>query len=245
MIVPYKLSTGVPEGTPGHIGRCETNPTYDPVWGRFNVENENSKFSDPDNIKYPLYTQVAGQPFKVSIASYDIDPNKPEDDPHKYTVPKVTNASIELEVIDASVFDNNVSTGYDATCEEPSSLSRGLIIKFNNQDRIQINMNEYPGFYNLPVLRNATFRMWELYYHDSNGTLSTINYSCTSQSDSACFEQVYNTYYKNGDDNDTKYCETKCLDSVGTDCYDCLRNYFAKPVCSRDNFSIRQELFPH
>jgi|GEM_PF-4796847 hypothetical protein len=242
MIVPYKLSTDIPEGSAGHIGRCETSPVYDPIWGKFNVESEGSNFSDPDEIKYPIQTQIARKPFHVSVASYDADPNN-SDNAHNYTVPKTTTASIELEIIDASVFENNSSTGYDATCEEPSSISRGLIVKFNNQDRVDVDMNKYPGFYDLPVLRDAAFRIWELYYHDSNGTLTAIDYPCTRQSDASCFEQVYDTYYKNGDDNDTKYCANHCSGSQDTECYDCLRSYFGKPVCSRDNFSIRPSAF--
>ncbi|NPA50748.1 MAG: hypothetical protein GXO02_03860, partial [Epsilonproteobacteria bacterium] len=63
--VPFLYSTKFPEGSPYHLPRCNTNPIYDPMWGEFNIERDDSdKYSSSNKgMRYSLYTQVAGKGF--------------------------------------------------------------------------------------------------------------------------------------------------------------------------------------
>ncbi len=237
--VGYHLSTEVPLDRPGHIGRCPTNPVYDPIWGQFNIENNNSTLSDPDEERYPLYTQIAGRPYGVRVVSYEQNTTS-----GAYDIPYAVTATVEMELIDVSPFDNNASAGYDSTCQEPVAASKGAFVHFNNEESITVAPTSFPDYDDHLVLRNAAFRIWML-TRSVPGTTSRalVYHNCDSADDSSCFDALYANVYKNGDDNQTKYCESDCTNSSDSTCYDCLRTYFARPVCSRDNFSIRPEGF--
>jgi hypothetical protein len=244
--VPYTLSTGAPKNSPNYIEPCGRNPIYDPIWANFNIERTDSdNYTDPKE-KYPLYTQIAGKPFSVSIVSYTKDSNG------KYTIPLDTNASVELEIIDASIFDNNSSSGYDSTCSEPTAQAQGAFINFskNGQNRNRIDVNipaDIPNFNNDIALQSAAFRLWIISVKDTNGTKRIIPHSCKLDgSTPGCFKRLYQNDISAYDSNTSLgiHCQTAC-NSTSTDqiCYSCLRDYFATPICSRDNFSIRPESF--
>jgi len=238
--VGYHLSTAIPESLPGHIDRCPTNPVYDPIWGSFNVENNASSLSDPESERYPLYTQIAGRNYSVRVVSYTKDANG------SYTVVSPIHATVEMELIDVSPFDNNASAGYDSTCQEPVAASKGAFVKFDNEESVTVtptDQSTFPDYDKQLVLRNAAFRIWVLTRDDGNGNRELVDHPCSSAADSSCFDQLYANVYASAEDNTTQYCLTDCTGSSGTTCYDCLRTYFARPVCSRDNFSIRPEGF--
>jgi len=235
--VGYHLSTAVDAEDPGYISRCPTNPIYDPIWGQFNIENAIADPTDEAKERYPLYTQVAGRPYDVRVVSYtdavtgSFDTKQPID------------ATVELELIDVSPFDNNASAGYDSSCQEPIAASKGDFVTFNNQDTITVTPTDFTQYDNALTLHNAAFRIWILTKDDGNGGNELVYHTCSSADDSSCFDTLYANVYKNGDDNQTNYCESDCTASSGTTCYDCLRTYFSVPVCSRDNFTIRPEGF--
>ncbi len=233
--VEYKLSTKVPKGSLFHISKCPSNPVYSPVYGTFNIERGDAKDSDAPADRYSLNTQVVGVPYKISVVSY----KKGSDG--QYDVPNSIKTAVELELIDASTFDNNSSAGFDSICNDPDTYSGGLLVNFNNESRKYITVpNDFPeinGTKTYPenlALRNAAFRVWVLTTRE-NDEDKIVPYNCSSQQDAMCFEQVYKNYYKDTD----LYCRDKCSNSTGSTCYDCLRKHYAKPVCSRDNFAIR------
>jgi len=249
--VPYTLSTAAPSDSPSHIPRCDTNPVYNPIWGNFNIERTDSGSYDPSTsqgarLRYPLYTQIAGQPFSVSIVSYTKDANG------EYTAPLDSNTSVEVELIDASTFDNNASAGYDSTCEEPGALGNGAFKSFTESgsasSRINVNIpTDMPNFNNDIALQSVAFRLWVLSVRETNGTKRIINHSCKLDGTTAgCFKSLYTNTIKPYDGNASigRVCQSQCEGAV-TDqqCYTCLRENFATPICSRDNFAIRPESF--
>ena len=236
--IPYTLSTEEPEGSIFNIKRCSVNPTYDPVYGMFNIERGDSDFGQTEADRYSLYTQVVGVPYKVSIAAYK------KDSDGKYKTPVETKATVELELIDASSFENNSSTNYDSICRDPDSYNLGKFVTFHNNSREYVNIPwDFPkinGKTTYPenlALRNAAFRVWVL-TKKIDGENVVVNHNCKSQFDSKCFDTLYKQNY----DNSGK-CSNECSNSSGTSCYECLRKFFALPICSRDNFAIRPESY--
>ena len=232
--VPYTMSTQFDSKSVFYIRRCDTNPVYNPVYGTFNVERGDSTISQSPAERYSLYTQVVGVPYSISVVSYGKDENG------QFTKELANDATIELELIDGGTFENNSSAGYDSVCEDPDTYNKGTFIKFNHTSRVVIDniFQKYPTYPKKLALKNAIFRTWVL-TKDINGTKTIVNHNCSSQSDSGCFETLYNNIYKESQDKESKYCKNDCSSSSGTECYDCLRKHFAMPICSRDNFAIR------
>ena len=239
--IPFVLSTDGNSSSPTHIGRCDVNQTYDPVYLWFNIERADVTDSTPNTPqdRYPLYTHVAGRDFGVSIASYS-GPN--------FQTPHAYNSTVELEMISADSFDNDRDNGYDSVCQDPGAnaiFGEGKLWDFGttNQDRITV-----PSFKNnmsqidqTVTSRNAAYRVWVLTNINTNGTRQIVDYH---ETDKTRFKHVYDTHYKNKDDNTTHYCTASCASDDGTTkCYECIKKYFATPVCSRDNFAIRPEGF--
>ncbi len=237
--VEYKLSTKVPEGSIFNIRKCPSNPVYSPIYGAFNVERADAPTSGSAADRYSLNTQVTGVPYKVAVASY----KKGSDG--VYDVPNDVKTTAELELIDASTFENNSSAGFDSVCNDPDTYGGGKLIEFNNESRKYVKIPEdFPkvnGISTYPVnlaLKNATFRLWLLTKKQDNKDV-VIPYNCAKKTDYICFRKVYNDYYKNTD----IYCSAKCKKGTGSQCYNCLRKHYGKPICARDNFAIRPESY--
>ena len=236
--IPYTLSTAEPDGSIFKLEHCSSNPVYDPVYGMFNIERGDSNINQTPQERYSLYTQVVGVPYSVSVAAYKKDKN------NQYTKPIKNSAIVELELIDASTFENNSSTQFDSICRDPDSYNIGKFVKFKNSAREIVKIpDDFPkinGKTTYPenlALRNAAFRVWVL-TKKVDGQNQIIYHNCKSQSDSKCFERLYKKEYK-----ETNKCENECSSSSGTQCYDCLRANFATPICSRDNFAIRPQSY--
>ena len=219
--------------------RCEQSPVYNPVWGQFNVERNFATVppvSEP-TARYSLYTQIAGKDFDYSVAHYDTsDPVTPL---------SISNATVDVELIDASAFDDN-SSFLKCSNTDPSIIIGGLhtgstFVNFAGTDRVNIT-NSF-DLVDTPALKSAVFRMWTLL--DENGTLILHN---NNKEDGDQFKIIYDENYKDTIDlANPKLCGVACGDSNGIagreDCYRCLRTYFATPNCSRDNFAIRPESY--
>ena len=235
--VEYQLSTKAPEGSIFNIPKCESNPVYNPVYGMFNIERGDSTFSQSEEDRYSLYTQVVGVPYEVSVAAYE------QDDNGKYTKEANFDGTVELELIDASTFDNNSSSGFDSICNDPDTYNEGAFIKFHNKSRVKVKIpQDFPkinGKTTYPenlALKNAAFRVWILTKKDNqNRNRQVVRHNCQSQSDSACFKTLYQKEFSY-----TNACDDECgSGSGGKTCYECMRRKFAVPICSRDNFAIR------
>jgi hypothetical protein len=235
--VHYQFTTAAPAGSSSYIERCPINPVYNPLYGSFNIERGDSKFNQSEAKRYSLKTQIVGVPYQISIASYKKDENG------NYNKENKTNASLELDLIDGGTFENNSSAGYDSICQDPDSFARGVFVKLKNSSRVKLTIpQDYPDYPKNLALKNAIFRVWLLTTKVDNKNMM-VNYSCSSQNDSKCFDRLYKDIYQNRDDKEKKRCLARCTNSSGSSCYDCLREYYSKPICSRDNFAIRPDSY--
>jgi len=218
------------------IERCDQSPVYNPVFLDFNVERIGVPNNGTASQKYPLHTQIAGRDFDYSVASYG------QDGAGQFVVPLVVDdKTVDVELISASAFDDNTSF---LKCANPSpdiiigGFGNSPFIHFNNQIRVDVAI---PDDLIVPrALENAIFRMWIL--ADVNDSIISHNYNRT---DGAGFRSIYLDNFATFDTNGN--CATACDTANGVNgnpsCYNCLRSFFAKPICSRDNFAIRPESF--
>jgi len=250
--VGYHLSTAIPEGRVGHIPRCPRNPVYDPIYGYFNIEkNGTDPRHDSELKRFSLPTQISGRRFAVQLVSYSRESN--------YSTPIESNATVEVEIIDISAFDNNSTVGYDVSCEEPSSLGRGKFLHFDHEFKTTMTIGKEPGDYDFSgqpdlVLRNAAFRIWSLMIDlnssDPSQGKRPLDHNCmlppTANQSPTCFRDLYDRYYSTPGSLTQRNCENNCTSNAPDaeeQCYVCLRTFAGRPVCSRDNFSIRPALF--
>ncbi len=216
---PFALSTAN-----GSLPRCEGSLAYAPQWLQFNVERK-------DASDYRLYTQVVGRAFDMQVVSYSAASN--------YTaLAPIDGIVTELELINVGRFESNATSSYDRVCEDSSNAipwrdNAKIFFPFNNTAKVDINI---PNELNKVALRNAAMRVWTL--TDGNQTL--VKHSCTNFT-SDCFKDLYTTDYSTLTPN---MCSADCEsgDSDET-CYSCLKKYYGKPYCSRDNFSVRPDGF--
>lgn len=216
------------------LPRCEQFPVYSPEWSIFNIERTDSGSYNPvtqPDQRFTLYTQVAGRDFDFSVVAYDGSDATPPYSQEK----SIADVTVDIELIDASPYDDNGSF-FKCNNTNPNIIQKlangetSLFATFPSSEASRVNLTENDDLITDTALKSAAFRMWILV--DQNNTL--IRHTC-AKNDDACFESVYASYLQAGDSEGL--C-TNCSSYPGG-CYACLRNYFAKAICSRDNFSIR------
>ncbi|NPA60072.1 MAG: hypothetical protein GXO30_06375, partial [Epsilonproteobacteria bacterium] len=246
--VPYTLSTSAPENSIFYLKRCPTNTTYNPVYGMINVERGDSDFDQPEHQRYSLYTQVVGVPYEISVAGYQKDSNG------KYNRPKSLIGSFEVELIDASTFENNSTSGYDSICQDPE-YHGGAFADFLYSNRKTLRVpQDFPNYPINSAYKSAVFRTWvlrapgngnedkvALYPPQPLKMLGDVYFKLlydinkfkelepTGKCDSACSYSV----------NDANIISNHTNNPKDYACYQCLRSYYSMPLCSRDNFAIR------
>ncbi|WP_457605959.1 Ig-like domain-containing protein [Nitratifractor sp.] len=232
--VPYTYST-----SNGTLERCPTNPVYNPIHYIFNVERPDSDPSQPDNIRYPLYTQISGRDFDVSVVSYD------KDDPEQTA--DINDTGVELELFDAGSFENNASAGFDTVCldYDKSRIVTSQYVPFEGV-RHRVDLHDSNDFAVDIALKNAAFRVW--YITDANETFAFSSHCYKTpllgyNNRDECFADAYRSIQTRLDPHG--YCASNCnsADNNVTGCYECLKVNFGHPVCSRDNFAIRPESY--
>jgi len=241
--VDYAFSTSVIDtNSPNYIEKCPTDSTYSPRRLGLNVERVNTSTEVPKS-KYTLYTQVTNRPYSVDIVSYTN--GKLGSD---ISTPYDFKSTVEIELINADAFENNSSAGYDTTCQNPRPIGIGTLIAFDTAGekrhtvRIDPNLanSDWPSYDYARAMHNAAFRLWLLTTTDSNGSKYVVEHQCTDKSNSDnCFSNVYNGTF---DTNNTGLCDASCTPN-NPNCYKCLKNHYATPICSLDNFSIRPDSF--
>ena len=215
--------------TDGSLARCPQETGYHPLSASLNVERHDSD-SGIAAEKYALYTQIANRPFSVDVVSYDANNTATEQD--------INNLTVEVEIIDAGKYASGDHSLF--TCREPSGIGSGKLKSFKSlTSRVEIN-----DFSTAEALKNAAFRLW--YLKDRNNTV--VNYTCAGLETSygnTCFDPLYTAQFLNTIDVAPYKCQSACSGSIGlgssNSCYQCLRENFAKPICSRDNFAVRPE----
>lgn len=233
------------------IPRCPQSDYYNPLEGAFNVERTNSEMYNPitqPTSRFPLYTQIVGKDFDIDVVAYNQSST-----PAYSTELVLSGYTVDLELIDASPFSDDRSV---FVCNNPSpfiikklnsSGNNNIFVKFptsSSSSRVDLSLLDIQTD---TALKNAAFRLW--YIIDSNNTI--LPHQCTGPEDETCFENLYEDRIKADDktvqaDGTVGLCQEGC--GTGTysnpetgksGCYACLRDFFAKAVCSRDNFSIR------
>jgi hypothetical protein len=213
----------------GSLERCPQEIGYHPLWASLNIERHDSQ-SGVAAEKHVLYTQIANRPFPVDVVSYD--PNSTS------TEQNINDLTVEVEIIDAGKYATGDHSLF--TCREPTGVGSGKLRSFKTPtSRVEIEDFSTPK-----ALRNAAFRLW--YLRDLNNTV--VNYTCAGLESSygnTCFDPLYTSQFLDKIDIAPYRCQSACSGSTGlgsdNTCYQCLKQYFAKPICSRDNFSIRPE----
>ncbi|MCK9455172.1 MAG: hypothetical protein WCY51_05985 [Sulfurimonas sp.] len=208
-----------------NIPLCPPTAFYTPAWGQFNVVQSGQA---NDDIKNNLLTQISRNPFNTSVV-FDSTPTTGNNEAPISNV----NTTVLAEIIDVDAFGD-----LNASCSNPdSSLSEPIFVPINfTPSNYQADITpQSADYYNFAV-KNAAFRVW--YFNDQNGTLiqdwsaSTTNSNKTLLSISGLYKSDVHTQ-----------CSVECSDSTSTTCFTCIKNNYAQPLCSRDNFSIRPESY--
>lgn len=244
--VPTLLSTRT-----NTIARCPQSSYYNPQQGTFNVERTDSLGKVDPKLKYPLYTQIVGKDFDFHVVAYDGSTT-----PAYTSELPLSGYTVDLELINASTFSDDNAT---FLCANPNPrIIQNLDVTGKNNIFVHYPLD--PKLENSRVdlsseniqtdtaLRNAVFRIW--YIVDENNSI--IPHECASASDNTCFQTLYDTYLKETDttvqqDGTIGFCQN-CSTynnpiSGKSGCYACLRDFFSRAVCSRDNFAIRPESY--
>jgi len=231
----------------GQITRCEQSNVYNPTHGSFNIERHNSTGTPTE--KYPLFTQVVGKDFDFDIVAYKENPA-----PAYSEELTLSGYTVDVELINAMTFRDNNAT---FICNNPNPKviqtldaagDKHLFATFNNNSRVDMSSL---NIQTETALRSAAFRVW--YIVDKNNSI--VPYDSNDPSDNTYFQSIYDTHLK-ADDTTLQasgthgFCTVETLGTGGcssytnaelgtSGCYACMRDFFSKAVCSRDNFAIR------
>ncbi|AKF24393.1 hypothetical protein YH65_02520 [Sulfurovum lithotrophicum] len=221
------------------VDRCPQSAVYSPNWYRFNIEKVFSSVPSDPTEHYSLPTRIAGKDFDYSVASYIKDSNG------EYTDANASNGiTVDVEMINIDAFDDNSSYFKCGNAEPSIIVMPGRFVHFNGEERI--NITDPNDLVNTYAIRSATFRMWFLI--DENGTI--IPNTNHRKDENYYFDGIYTTTFQAQDP--TGLCSNACTppysytsprypdyDQQAQGCYACLRDFFAQPICARDNFAIR------
>jgi hypothetical protein len=208
-----------------NVPLCPPTIGYQPEWGYFNVVQEAPSSS---NIVNNIYTQVSRKPFNAAVV-FDSTPLTG----NNAVATSDVNTTVLVEMIDIDSFgDINASCGNpDARVSEPIVVP----VNFNSssyQSIIPIQTNDYYNF----AVKNATFRIW--HFTDANDTLIE-NWTATTTNNSKTVTSISGLYRSSVHTQ----CTSSCSSSSSAACYECIKLNYAKPICARDNFSVRPESY--
>jgi len=203
------------------IPLCPPSNSYEPAWGLFNVVRPGSVYNN-------LYTQISRLPFNASVI-FDSDPSTGVNDAPITDI----NTTLLVEIADMDAYAD-----INASCANPaSSLSTPIFVSTNFTSSVfQTPIPLQPtSYYNFAV-KNAAYRIW--YFTDSNSSLIQ-NWTATTSNNNKTLLSISGLY----DSSVHTACVTECSTSTSVKCFKCIRTNYAKPLCSRDNFSVRPESY--
>ena len=206
------------------IPLCPPSDAYIPQWGLFNVVEHGQT---TNNIR----TQISRKPFDADVI-FDSEIETGTNDAPSGDI----NTTVLVEIIDIDAFGD-----LNASCAKPDSAVTAPIylgLHYTHDDYQQLITPQSADYYNFAV-KNAAFRVW--YFTDNNSTLIQ-NWTATTALDSAnkTLLSISGLY----DSKVHTACTTECDASPNsTNCFECIFKNYAKPLCSRDNFSVRPESY--
>lgn len=201
---------------------CEPiNSGFFPQLGYFNVTDSTNTIN-----QWNLYTQTANRAFNLKLYAYDAsNPTQ--------AIANDLNLTVEVEMIRADNFNRDANTA----CNDEHSILADVPSKFVDFNQSKTADLSYAGSDINLAYRSTAMRVWYLTDISGDGFL-TDNHHCTRNNQDECIV-LYNRDYTSGGK-----CANECRTNLSTgNCYDCLRSYYGRKVCSRDNFSIRPESF--
>ena len=232
------------------IKQCPIFQGYHPTWLQFNIERTDSgNSSNNPEIRYPLYTQIVGRDFDISLVAYDA-----ANGVVPYTEPiNVSDLTVDVELIDAKPFGDQkfkCDNTFDNIIQQLPNGENSFFVKFPHDgasrvDLTQANDSKYgTDLMTTKALENAAFRMWLLV----DGNNSIISHTCEKPTASSPNDQCFiDNVYPDINDTENRCPESTCRSYISPrgeqGCYACYRDYFATPICSRDNFAIRPETY--
>ncbi len=204
-----------------NVPLCPPTGGYNPTFGLFNVVQSGLTTNN-------LNTQISRKTFNADVI-FDSDVATGTNDAPSSDI----NTTVMVEIIDMDSFGD-----INASCANPdSSVSDAIFVPVsftasNWQTQIPTQVDNYYNF----AVRNAAFRIW--YFTDSNGSLIQ-NWSATTTNGNKDLISISGLY------NSVTFplCSTACSSPTSTTCFSCIRENYARPLCSRDNFSVRPESF--
>lgn len=219
--IPYDYQFGV------DIPMCPPSSGYQPTWGIFNIVDHaasNVGGLPANNLR----TQVSRKPFAVDVATYEKNTDG------KYTkVPTIDmNTTVLVEVIDNDAFHDT-----NASCANPGSvITPPIYVRIANTSKdMTVDIPIQNALYHNFAVKNAAYRMW---YFDQNQSL--INWTATTSDTTRRSLTSIRNLYKS---NYHTACTSSCTSATSTTCFDCIKTNYARPLCSRDNFSVRPESY--
>ncbi|MBU1217203.1 Ig domain-containing protein [bacterium] len=208
-----------------NVPLCPPTGAYQPKWGYFNVVQSGQANA---SIKNNIYTQISRKPFDASVV-FDSTPSTGNNQAPASDI----NTTLLVEIIDLDAFGD-----INASCANPdSSRTQPVFVPINFspsifQTNITAQTNDYYNF----AVKNAAFRLW--YFNDVNDVL--IQHWTASTSDSGkTLNSIAGLYLSSAH----PLCSSSCSSPTSTTCFNCIKTNYAKPLCSRDNFSIRPESY--
>ena len=207
-----------------NVPLCEPTVGYTPEWGQFNVVQSGQSGAPMNNI----YTQVSRNSFDTAVV-FDSSVGTGDNEAPSSDI----NTTVLVEIIDIGSFGD-----INASCAKPdANVSQAIFVPINfNSSNYQTNITTQTNDYYNFAVQNAAFRIW--YFSDDNGTLiqgwtaNTSNSNKTVNSISGLYNNNIHTE-----------CIVACSTSTSSTCFSCIKQNYAKPLCSRDNFSVRPESY--
>jgi len=234
--IPYDYEFGT------DIVMCPPSSGYSPAWGTFNVIDRNAGSYSSNGQTLPtnnLRTQISRKQFAVDVAAY----GKHTDNTYTIRPTADINTTVLVEMIDNDAFHDA-----NASCANPdSNVSQAIYVPLTIRSGASGDMTDpvptqLIPYYNFAV-KNASFRIW--YFNDKDDLLiqnwtanvSDPDYKLNLQSISNLYKSDTHTLCASG--QPTPNCSTP----TSTNCFECIRRNYAKPLCSRDNFAVRPESY--
>ncbi len=205
---------------------CPPSDAYVPEWGQFNVVESGQA---EDSINNNIRTQISRKPFDTSVV-FDATPDTGDNAAPSGDI----NTTVLVEIIDVDAFGD-----LNASCANPdSALTAPIFLQTyftanNHQTPVTTQTSDYYNF----AVKNAAFRIW--YFTKSDDSLIQNWTASTTDAANKTLTSITGLY----DANTHTVCSGDCTNSTSTTCFNCIFQNYAKPLCSRDNFSVRPESY--
>ena len=205
-----------------NVPLCPQSTSYQPTFGSFNVVQRGLKTNN-------LFTQVSRKPFNVDVI---FDSSVTTGDNQAPT--SDINTTVLVEMMDIDSFGD-----INASCANPDSRLTAPIavpITFspsNYQTSVPTQTSDYYNF----AVKNGAFRVW--YFTENNNTLIQ-NWTAATSDNGKTITSISSNLYTS-----TRFpaCISSCTSATSATCFQCIKDNYAKPLCSRDNFSVRPESY--